>query len=96
MIGKLRERIVGSGDKTFLYQQLIGLGDMMGDGLHHESDGKWIQKNINDLMLERINIIKCQRCQGNLKQLRSGSMRAKCEDCGARFQLLKKHKGRAG
>ena len=25
-----------------LNNQLIKLGDMMGDGLHHESDGKWI------------------------------------------------------
>jgi hypothetical protein len=27
-----------------LHEQLIKLGDMMGDGLHHESDGKWISK----------------------------------------------------
>ena len=29
-------------NKDFLYHQLIKLGDMMGDGLHHEPDGKWI------------------------------------------------------
>lgn len=28
----------------YLYNQLIKLGDMMGDGLHHEPDGKWIEK----------------------------------------------------
>lgn len=27
-----------------LGDQLIKLGDMMGDGLHHEADGKWIEK----------------------------------------------------
>lgn len=27
-----------------LHRQLIKLGDMMGDGLHHEPDGKWIEK----------------------------------------------------
>lgn len=27
-------------DKDFLYRQLINLGDMMGDGLHHEPGGK--------------------------------------------------------
>lgn len=27
-----------------LHQQLIRLGDMMGDGLHHEPDGKWITR----------------------------------------------------
>jgi hypothetical protein len=31
-------------DRDFLHNQLIKLGDMMGDGLHHESDGKWIEK----------------------------------------------------
>ncbi|MCU8058569.1 hypothetical protein L5L78_20740 [Shewanella sp. SM34] len=30
--------------KTELYQQLIRLGDMIGDGLHLEPDGKWIAK----------------------------------------------------
>lgn len=31
-------------DKTTarLHSQLVKLGDMMGDGLHHEPDGKWI------------------------------------------------------
>ncbi len=28
-----------------LYGQLIKLGDMMGDGLHHEPDGKWISRD---------------------------------------------------
>lgn len=27
-----------------LHEQLVRLGDMMGDGLHHDSDGKWIEK----------------------------------------------------
>ena len=30
--------------EDFLYNQLIKLGDMMGDGLHLEPDGKWIEK----------------------------------------------------
>lgn len=34
-------------DNDFLSDQLIRLGDMMGDGLHHESDGKWIVKEYN-------------------------------------------------
>jgi len=28
----------------FLSNQLIKLGDMMGDGLHNEPDGKWISR----------------------------------------------------
>lgn len=30
--------------REFLSSQLIKLGDMMGDGLHHEPDGYWIAK----------------------------------------------------
>ncbi|TDE19268.1 hypothetical protein E1100_25755 [Vibrio owensii] len=29
--------------KDYLHRNLIKLGDMMGDGLHHEADGKWIE-----------------------------------------------------
>lgn len=29
-------------DHKYLSNQLIKLGDMMGDGMHHEPDGKWI------------------------------------------------------
>lgn len=31
-------------DKDFLHRQLVKLGDMMGDGLHKEPDGKWISR----------------------------------------------------
>lgn len=33
----------------FLHDQLIKLGDMMGDGLHHEPDGKWITKEYSKI-----------------------------------------------
>ena len=96
-------------DRDFLYRQLIRLGDMMGDGLHHDPGGKWISreykkilrslgimpkrknnsKAINNLIAKRIKKVVCQKCQGCLKQSRSGSKRAICVDCGAKFQLLK-------
>jgi hypothetical protein len=38
-----------SEDKDFLWRQFVKLGDMMGDGLHHEPDGKWIVKEYNQL-----------------------------------------------
>ena len=28
-----------------LWNRFIRLGDMMGDGLHHEPDGKWIERD---------------------------------------------------
>lgn len=97
--------------KKHLGNQLIKLGDMMGDGLHHEPDGKWISaeykkvatalgyipkpcrkarnKAINKQMAQRVTDVKCGKCQGELKQSRSGSKRAQCTKCKARWQLLK-------
>ncbi|MEB7891021.1 hypothetical protein NGK36_17260 [Hafnia alvei] len=96
-----------------LHNQLIKLGDMMGDGLHLEPGGKWISQDykriakalgysiskkrqrranpeqVNALMAERVKETKCGKCSGVLKQTRLGSMRASCESCGAKFQLLK-------
>lgn len=34
-----------------LYQQLVRLGDMMGDGLHLEPDGKWIEEEYNNICM---------------------------------------------
>lgn len=36
-------------DNDFEWRQFVKLGDMMGDGLHHEADGKWITKEYNRL-----------------------------------------------
>lgn len=36
-------------DNRFLWEQFCKLGEMMGDGLHHEADGKWITKEYNKL-----------------------------------------------
>lgn len=35
--------------KNRLHNQLIKLGDMMGDGLHLEPDGKWIEKEYRQI-----------------------------------------------
>jgi ribosomal protein L37AE/L43A len=101
-----------SKDREFLHNQLIKLGDMMGDGLHYEPGGEWINKEykkvaralgygpkrkndsseINARMAERVSETPCKQCGGTLRQTRSGSMRAKCQGCGTRFQLLKRGK----
>lgn len=36
-------------DKEYLHRQLVKLGDMIGDGLHDEPDGKWITKEYRHL-----------------------------------------------
>ncbi len=95
-------------NEDFLYNQLIKLGDMMGDGLHLEPDGKWIEREyksvcralgliknkprqnrspqINEFMAKRVQAVKCD-CGGNLKQTRSGSFIAKCEQCDKKYRL---------
>lgn len=65
-------------DKDFLHRQLIKLGDMMGDGLHHEPDGKWISKEYRKVAralgylpkqkrakadVDEINKLMADRCQ---------------------------------
>lgn len=99
-------------DKDFLHRQLIKLGDMMGDGLHHEPDGKWIPKEykkilkalgmlptkkrdfkgIDEAMEIRLSTFNCPECKGKLKQTKSGSLRAICQTCDLKFQVLKRSK----
>ena len=106
-------------NKAFLWRQFIKLGDMMGDGLHNEPDGKWISdeyeslarqlipnynakkrernrrmrqeknKKIDQLISEKIKVDKCQ-CDGQLIQVRSGSMKVKWTKCGQRYAYKKK------
>lgn len=37
-------------NNDYLYERLVKLGDLMGDGCHLESDGKWIEKEYKDTM----------------------------------------------
>lgn len=37
-------------DTEYLYDRLIRLGDLMGDGCHLEPDGKWIEKEYRDIV----------------------------------------------
>lgn len=38
-------------DNSFEWEQFARLGEMIGDGLHNEPDGKWISKEYKRLML---------------------------------------------
>lgn len=74
-------------DRDYLHRQLVRLGDMMGDGLHHESDGKWIEKEyakvFNALHPE---LAKKKRLEKNKKvneQMKSILEKFRCE-CGGK------------
>lgn len=98
-----------------LSNQLIKLGDMMSDGLHHEADGKWINKEYGKVLRalhpeiyqekRRLKAIKineaidrllltfiCTKCDGKLKQARSGSKVCYCTVCNARYMATSKKK----
>ena len=43
--------------KARLHKQLVKLGEMMGDGLHLEPDGKWIAKDYKKI-LKALGLVK--------------------------------------
>ena len=45
-------------DNDFEWRQFVKLGDMMGDGLHHEPDGKWISREYKKLAMLLVPEIK--------------------------------------
>lgn len=67
-----------------LYDQLDKLGDMMGDGLHHEADGKWIEREYRKiskiLFPETFNDIR-QRKAKNIDEQMSKLLEAKTSPC---------------
>lgn len=91
-----------------LSNQLVKLGDMLGDGdaepwvskeyrricklLGYTRERRPADPAINQKMTERVQAVACKACDGKLKQTRSGSMVAVCVDCGAKYQLLKRVK----
>lgn len=102
-----RSVALDAASKERLHAQLVKLGDMMGDGLHHEPDGKWIEKEyravakalgllpkrksnaaaINKALADALTKVACSKCGGQLKQTKSGALRASCVKCGERFQF---------
>ena len=101
--------------REHLSKQLIRLGDMMGDGMHHEPGGSWISKEyrrvakalgyippakrdvdgINQRVANAISKFTCLKCQGGLRQTRSGSLAVQCVSCGNRMKLSASKKKKA-
>ena len=103
-----------SNSKDFLWTQFCRLGEMIGDGLHNEPDGRWISKEYSRLrrilipvtkeeydakrewrktknekidtqMAKLLENKKCD-CGGIIKQKRSGTKVAYCQDCKTRYR----------
>ncbi len=73
-----------------LYKQLERLGEMMGDGLHLESDGKWIEKEYTRIA-KQLGLIPKRKI--NTEYINSvverGLKTLKCE-CGGALKQTRK------
>lgn len=91
------EKIIPENENKSLWDQFARLGEMMGDGLHHESDGKWISrdyKKLSKILIPEIKEVekkrrkrKAEKVQEQMQKLLSDN---KCK-CGG--ILIQKRKG---
>jgi len=77
-------------DREFLSNQLIKLGDMMGDGLHHEADGKWISaeyRRISKLLYpEEFKRKREQKTKQINEKILELIKDKKCRKCGSKLK----------
>lgn len=78
-------------DKEFLYQQLIKLGDMIGDGFHLEPEGKWIAKEYKRIAKELGLIPKRESHTEEIDRFMQ--KRITCEKCGCGGELKQTRSG---
>ena len=86
-------------DKDALHRQLIRLGDMMGDGEHHEKGGAWISREYK-ATLKALGILpKRKRNPANteaiVKRMSERVAVFKCPKCGGDLKQTKKGSMRA-
>ena len=62
-------------------------------GLIKRKPRKNHSSQIDEFMEKRIVQVKCNKCNGELKQSRKGSFVGICTNCGAKFTLGKRRKG---
>ena len=78
-------------DRDILHQQLIRLGDMMGDGLHLEKDGRWIAREY-----KRISRVLFPEMFPNRNTTERDKAIAEwckcnpCNECGGEFKQTRK------
>lgn len=72
-------------DNDFLYRQLVKLGDMMGDDLHLEPGGKWIEKEYKRIC-RQLGIIKRENHSLQINEFMSKRTDAVRCDCGGKLE----------
>lgn len=75
--------------KDHLHWQLIKLGDMMGDGLHHEPDGKWIEKEYRQV-LKALGMLPKKQRRNNSEAINTAMKQrikdVSCPKCGGELK----------
>jgi len=89
------EDAIAKAHNEHLHRQLIRLGDMMGDGMHLEPDGKWIEREYRQI-LKALGYIK--RKKPNTKLINEHMVRrvkeVKCQ-CGGELKQTRSGSKRA-
>lgn len=62
-------------ENKHLWDRFCKLGEMIGDGLHHESDGKWISKEYKQL--SRILIPEVKEREKELRKIKTADLAEK-------------------
>jgi hypothetical protein len=76
--------------KDFLHRQLVKLGDMMGDGLHHEPDGRWISREYNRI-LKALGISAPRKNNGAMinEAMAKRIVAVECPQCGGKLKQIR-------
>lgn len=86
-----------SKDNEHLWRQFCKLGEMMGDGLHYEPDGKWIAKEYRQLAkilipeIKEVNSIRRKLKAANIDTQMAKLLEGKKCNCGGEIK-----QGRSG
>lgn len=74
--------------KEFLLNNLVRLGDMMGDGLHNEPGGAWIKREY-EKTLKHLGIVKPKTTESIDKFMLERCDKVKCT-CGGTLKQVRK------
>jgi ribosomal protein L37AE/L43A len=80
-------------EKDRLHRQLIHLGDLMGDGWHHEPDGYWIAKEYEKIC-RQLGFLPKKKRSNNSEQINKMMIErvrdVKCSACSGQLKQTRK------
>lgn len=86
----MRDKAVTKEVSDRLHDQLVKLGDMIGDGLHLEPDGKWIAKEYRKVARALgYGAPRASNAEAINKAMAEAVERCRCRKCGGQLQQTK-------